>query len=266
MDKTVKMQENEMHTNTAQSEPIEYTNTPQRAFMPKITSQLSQPSTTPLPQKSIEQQMEIEYNRTPSLTNEIKKAVEQEKRLHIEFAPPLPLIYSRPTKMHIDHNNLQQQDQFEISHQPRSEQQMELDYNISTPNAIPALPSLPAPPTLPSLPAPPTLPSLPAPSTLPSLPAPPTLPSLPAPPASLSLTQIPTSLRDSSTNEECDDCENTVEYEKKLPITHETNDSKVLIPYDSKALIPYEDYITIGARPKVNMKTVFYTCKLYETK
>merc|ERR1712208_54021 len=133
---------------------------------------------------------------------------------------------------------------------------MELDYysprSITQTMALPAPPSLPAPPTLPSLPAPPTLPSLPAPPTHPPLPAPPTLPSLPAPPtpppipAPLSITQIPTSSRDSSKDEECDECANTVEYEDKLPIAYETN--------DIKALIPYNDYISMTAKPDVRKK------------
>ena len=123
-------------------------------------------------------------------------------------------------------------------------QRMELDYY--TPR------SLPAPPTLPSLPTPPIHPSLPAPPILRSLPAPPTLRSLPAPPtipAPLSITQIPTSSRDSSKNEECDECANTVEYEDKLPIAYETN--------DTKALIPYNDYISMTVKPDVRKKNVF---------
>ena len=56
-------------------------------------------------------------------------------------------------------------------------------------------------------------------------------------------------MRDSSNNEDCDECENTVEYEKKLPITYRTNDSRETIPYNA--------YISIGARPKGNMKKVF---------
>merc|ERR1712212_1458019 len=114
---------------------------------------------------------------------------------------------------------------------------------------------LPAPPTHSSLPAPPTLPSLPTPPTLPSLPAPPTHPPLPAPPtipAPPSITQIPTSSRDSSKDEECDECANTVEYEDKLPIAYETN--------GTKALIPYNDYISMTAKPDVRKKNVFYTC------
>ena len=154
---------------------------------------------------------------------------------------------------------------------------MELDYytprSITQTMTLPAPPSLPAPPTLPSLPAPPTLPSLPAPPTHPSLPAPPTHPSLHAPPthpslpappihpslpapptipAPLSITQIPTSSRDSSKDEECDECANTVEYEDKLPIAYETN--------DTKALIPYNDYISMTVKPDVRKKNVFYTC------
>merc|ERR1711947_46806 len=102
-------------------------------------------------------------------------------------------------------------------------------------------------PTLPSLPAPPPLP---APPTLPSLPAPPTLRSLPAPP---SITQIPASSRDSSKDEECDECANTVEYEDKLPIAYEANDTKPLIP-------SYNDYISMTVKPDVRKKNVFYTC------
>merc|ERR1711895_31712 len=133
--------------------------------------------------------------------------------------------------------------------------------SLPAPPTHPSLPappthlSLPAPPTLPSLPAPPTHPSLPAPPTHPSLHAPPTHPSLPAPPtipAPLSITQIPTSSRDSSKDEECDECANTVEYEDKLPIAYETN--------DTKALIPYNDYISMTVKPDVRKKNVFYTC------
>ena len=262
MDKSVQMEENPI---TAQREAIEYTNTPQRAFIPQITTQMSQPNA--LPQESLEQQMEIEYNQTPSIANEIKKAVEQEKKLHIEYAPPL--LYPKPAPMHIDYNNVQKHDQFGITHQPQGEQQMELGYNTphsithnTTPLTLPAPPALltrPAPSTIPAtslaLTAPPALLTLPAPSTLPAaslaLTAPPTLPMLPAPPAPLSLTHMSTK-KDSSNNEDCEECENTIEYEKKLPITHETN--------ASKAMIPYDDYITMGAKPKRNMKKVFYTC------
>merc|ERR1712240_65171 len=105
-------------------------------------------------------------------------------------------------------------------------QRMELDYY--TPRSITqtmTLPSLPAPPTHPSLPAPPTHLSLPAPPTHLSLPASPTHLSLPAP---LSITQKPASSSNSSKDEECDECANTVEYERKLPIAYETNDSKAL--------------------------------------
>ena len=160
-------------------------------------------------------------------------------------------------------------------------QRMELDYytprSITQTMALPApptIPSLPAPPTIPSLPAPPNLPSLTAPPIHPSLPAPPILPSLPAPrtlpsslpappilpslpapptiPAPLSITQVPTSSRDSSKDEECDECANTVEYEDKLPIAYEAN--------DTKALIPYNDYISMTGKPDVRKKNVFYTC------
>ena len=256
MNNSVQMEEN---PNTAQSEPIEYTNTPQRAFMPKITSQLNftQPSATALPQESLEQQMEIEYNQTPSIANEIKKAVEQEKKLHIEYAPPL--IYSKPTPMHID--------QFENTNQPQREHKMELGYHTPhsithTTLALPSRPSpltLPAPPNLPTLPNPPTRHALTAPPATLALPAPTATLALPAPaapltlpaPAPLSLTLMPTK-KDSSNNEDCEECENTVNYEKKLSITNETN--------DSKAMIPYGDYITMGAKPKRNMTKVFYTC------
>ena len=249
-DKSVQMEDN---SNTAQSEPVEYTNTPQRAVIPKTI--YTQPSATALPQKSFEQQMEIEYNQTPSIANAIKKAVEQEKRLHIEYAPPLPSIYVKPQ----NHNNVQQRDHFNIMHQPpQKEQQMELDYytprpithtTTTTPMTISTLDPTPLalPPTLPT----PTAPlSLAAPATFRSLPAPPTVHSLPAPRAPLSLTHAPTSVRDFSKNEECDECANTVEYEKKLPITYETN--------ASKAMVPYNDYISIGASP--GEKKVFYTC------
>ena len=247
-DKSVQMEDN---SNTAQSEPVEYTNTPQRAVIRKTTSPYTQPSATALPQKSFEQHMEIEYNQTPSIANAIKKAVEQEKRLHIEYAPPLPSIYVKPQ----NHNNVQQRDHFNIMHQPpQKEQQMELDYytprpithtTTTTPMTISTLD-----PTPPTLPTPTARLSLAAPATFRSLPAPPTVRSLPAPRATLSLTHAPTSVRDFSKNEECDECANTVEYEKKLPITYETN--------ASKAMVPYNDYISIGASP--GEKRVFYTC------
>ena len=233
MDKSVQMGND---TNAAQSEAVEYTNTPQRVA---ITTNESNTTAAPS-QISFEKPMEIEYNPTPSIANEIRKAVEQEKRLHIEYAPPLPLkpqlIVQQPSHL----NMLQPQ-------------RMELDYY--TPRSITQTMALPAPPTIPSLPAPPTIPSLPAPPNLPSLPAPPIHPSLPAPPtipAPLSITQIPTSSRDSSKDEECDECANTVEYEDKLPIAYETN--------DTKALIPYNDYISMTVKPDVRKKNVFYTC------
>ena len=233
MDKSVQMGND---TNAAQSEAVEYTNTPQRVA---ITTNESNTTAAPS-QISFEKPMEIEYNPTPSIANEIKKAVEQEKRLHIEYAPPLPLK-PQLTVQQPGHLNMLQP------------QRMELDYY--TPRSITQTMTLPAPPTHSSLPAPPTLPSLPAPPTHPSLPAPPTHPSLPAPPtipAPLSITQIPTSSRDSSKDEECDECANTVEYEDKLPIAYETN--------DTKALIPYNDYISMTAKPDVRKKNVFYTC------
>ena len=239
MDKSVQIGD------AAQSEAVEYTNTPQRVA---ITTNESNTTAAPS-QISFEKPMEIEYNPTPSIANEIKKAVEQEKRLHIEYAPPLPLK-PQLTVQQPGHLNILQP------------QRMELDYytprSITQTMTLPAPPthsSLPAPPTLPSLPAPPTLPSLPAPPTHPSLPAPPIHPSLPAPPtipAPLSITQIPTSSRDSSKDEECDECANTVEYEDKLPIAYETN--------DTKALIPYNDYISMSVKPDVRKKNVFYTC------
>ena len=239
MDTSAQMEDN---TNAAQSVAVEYTNTPQRAAIATTESSPAAPS-----QISFEKPMEIEYNQTPSIANEIKKAVEQEKRLHIEYAPPLPLK-TQLTVQQPGHLNMLQP------------QRMELDYytprSLATPPTLPSLPtppihpSLPAPPTLPSLPTPPIHPSLPAPPILRSLPAPPTLRSLPAPPtipAPLSITQIPT-----SKDEECDDCANTVEYEDKLPIAYETN--------DTKALIPYNDYISMTAKPDVRKKNVFYTC------
>ena len=241
MDKSVQMGND---TNAAQSNAVEYTNTPQKVAIATIESSAAAPS-----QISVEKPMEIEYNSILSIANEIKKAVEQEKRLHIEYAPPLPLK-PQLTVQQPDHLNMLQP------------QKMELDYytprSITQTMALPApptLPSLPAPPTLPSLPAPPTHPSLPAPPTHLSLPAPPTHSSLPAPltiPAPLSITQIPTSSRDSSKDEECDECANTVEYENKLPIAYETN--------DTKAMIPYNDYISMSAKPDVRKKNVFYTC------
>ena len=241
MDKSVQMGND---TNAAQSNAVEYTNTPQKVAIATIESSAAAPS-----QISVEKPMEIEYNSIPSIANEIKKAVEQEKRLHIEYAPPLPLK-PQLTVQQPDHLNMLQP------------QKMELDYytprSITQTMALPApptLPSLPAPPTLPSLPAPPTHPSLPAPPTHLSLPAPPTHSSLPAPltiPAPLSITQIPTSSRDSLKDEECDECANTVEYENKLPIAYETN--------DTKAMIPYNDYISMSAKPDVRKKNVFYTC------
>ena len=93
MNQSAQMEDNKMHSNTTQSEPLEYTNNPQRGVIPKTTPSYTQPSAAP-PQKSLEQQMEIEYN--PSIANEIKKAVEQDKRHYIEYAPPLPSIYSKP--------------------------------------------------------------------------------------------------------------------------------------------------------------------------
>ena len=253
MDTSAQMEDS---TNAAQSESVEYTNTPQRGVIQKITSPYI--TATALPQRSVEQQMEIEYNQTPSIANEIKKAVDQEKRLHIEYAPPLPSINS---------NSLS------LMQKPQKETQMEVVYSnpltpmtISTldptPRALPSLPapaaplslaapatfrSLPAPATFRSLPAPPTVPSLPAPPTIRSLPAPPTVPSLPAP---LSLTHVPTPVRDFSKNEECDECAKPVEYKKKLPITFETN--------ASKAMVPYNNYVSMSTTP--GEKQVFYTC------
>ena len=215
MDKSIQIGND---TNAVQSEAIEYTNTPQRAG---IESSAPAPS-----QISVEKPMEVDYNQTPSIANEIKKAVEQEKRLHIEYAPPLPLK-TQLTVQQPGHLNILQP------------QRMELDYY--TPRSITQTM------TLPSLPAPPTHLSLPAPPTHPSLPAPPTHLSLPAP---LSITQKPASSSNSSKDEECDECANTVEYERKLPIAYETNDSKAL----------YNDYISMTAKPDVRKKNVFYTC------
>ena len=218
MDKSIQIGND---TNAVQSEAIEYTNTPQRAG---IESSAPAPS-----QISVEKPMEVDYNQTPSIANEIKKAVEQEKRLHIEYAPPLPLK-TQLTVQQPGHLNILQP------------QRMELDYY--TPRSITQTM------TLPSLPAPPTHLSLPAPPTHPSLPAPPTHLSLPAP---LSITQKPASSSNSSKDEECDECANTVEYEDKLPIAYETN--------DTKALIPYKDYISMTAKPvDARKKNVFYTC------
>ena len=218
MDKSIQIGND---TNAVQSEAIEYTNTPQRAA---IESSAPAPS-----QISVEKPMEVDYNQTPSIANEIKKAVEQEKRLHIEYAPPLPLK-TQLTVQQPGHLNILQP------------QRMELDYY--TPRSITQTM------TLPSLPAPPTHLSLPAPPTHPSLPAPPTHLSLPAP---LSITQKPASSSNSSKDEECDECANTVEYEDKLPIAYETN--------DTKALIPYKDYISMTAKPvDARKKNVFYTC------
>ena len=121
-------------------------------------------------------------------------------------------------------------------------QRMELDYY--TPQSITQTMALPSSVAL----------ALPPPHTIQSLP-PPTIRALPAPttiPAPLSITQIPTSSRDSSKNDECDECTNTVEYEDKLPIAYETN--------ANKAVIPYNDYISIRATPDVRKKNVFYTC------
>ena len=280
MDKSVQIEDD---TNAPQSEAVEYTNTPQRGAIATIESNAAAAAPS---QISFEKPMEIEYNPTPSIANEIRKAVEQEKRLHIEYAPPLPLkpqlIVQQPGHL----NMLQPPQRMELDYYtPRSiTQTMALPAppihpSLPTPPTLPSLPapptlpSLPAPPILPSLPAPPTLPSLPAPRIHPSLPAPPTLPSLPAPPihpslpappilpslhapptipAPLSITQVPTSSRDSSKDEECDECANTVEYEDKLPIAYEAN--------DTKALIPYNDYISMTAKPDVRKKNVFYTC------
>ena len=191
-------------------------NTTQRAVIPKTV--YAQPMN--LPQKSVKQQMEIENNQTPSIADNIKEAVDQEKRLYIEYAPPLLLGNSDPQRLML---------------QPQKETQMELSYSnpithTSTPLTIPtstlALPSLPAPV------------------------APPFVPSLPAPPAPLSLTHIQTSRGDSSKNDECDECAKPVEYKEKLPITHEIN--------DTNALVPYNDYISMTATPE--KKNVFYTC------
>ena len=216
MDKSVQIGDD---TNAPQSEAVESTNTPQRGAIATIESNAAAAAPS---QISFEKPMEIEYNPTPSIANEIRKAVEQEKRLHIEYAPPLPLkpqlIVQQP-----GHLNMLQP------------QRMELDYY--TPRSITQTMALPAPPTHPSLPAPPILPSLPAPRTI---------------PAPLSITQVPTSSRDSSKDEECDECANTVEYEDKLPIAYEAN--------DTKALIPYNDYISMTGKPDVRKKNVFYTC------
>ena len=133
MDTSAQMEDS---TNAAQSESVEYTNTPQRGVIQKITSPFT--TATALPQRSVEQQMEIEYNQTPSIANEIKKAVDQEKRLHIEYAPPLPSINS---------NSLS------LMQKPQKETQMEVVYsNPLTPMTISTLD--PTPLALPSLPAP----------------------------------------------------------------------------------------------------------------
>ena len=260
-------------TNAVQNEAVEYTNTPQKVAIATIESGAAAAAPS---QIGFEKPMEVEYNPTPSIANEIKKAVEQEKRLHIEYAPPLPLK-PQLTVQQPGHLNILQPQRMELDYYtPRSiTQTMTLPAppthsslpappthpSLPAPPTHPSLPappthpSLPAPPIHPSLPAPPTHPSLPAPPTHPSLPAPPTHPSLPAPPtipAPLSITQIPASSRDSSKDEECDECANTVEYEDKLPIAYETN--------DTKALIPYNDYISMTAKPDVRKKNVFYTC------
>ena len=252
MDKSAQMGND---TNAVQNEAVEYTNTPQKVAIATIESGAAAAAPS---QIGFEKPMEIEYNPTPSIANEIKKAVEQEKRLHIEYAPPLPLK-PQLTVQQPGHLNMLQPQRMELDYYtPRSiTQTMALPAPLIHPSlpAPPTIPSLPAPPIHPSLPAPPTIPSLPAPPTLPSLPAPPTHPPLPAPPtipAPPSITQIPTSSRDSSKDEECDECANTVEYEDKLPIAYETN--------DTKALIPYNDYISMTAKPDVRKKNVFYTC------
>ena len=252
MDKSVQMGND---TNAVQNEAVEYTNTPQKVAIATIESGAAAAAPS---QIGFEKPMEVEYNPTPSIANEIKKAVEQEKRLHIEYAPPLPLK-PQLTVQQPGHLNMLQPQRMELDYYtPRSiTQTMALPAPLIHPSlpAPPTIPSLPAPPIHPSLPAPPTIPSLPAPPTLPSLPAPPTHPPLPAPPtipAPPSITQIPTSSRDSSKDEECDECANTVEYEDKLPIAYETN--------DTKALIPYNDYISMTAKPDVRKKNVFYTC------
>ena len=252
-------------TNAPQSQTVESTNTPQRAAIATIESNAAAAAPS---QISFEKPMEIEYNPTPSIANEIRKAVEQEKRLHIEYAPPLPLkpqpqiSFEKP--MEIEYNPtpsianeirkaVEQEKRLHIEYAPPlplkpqlivqqpshlnmlQPQRMELDHY--TPRSITQTMALPAPPTIPSLPAPPILPSLPAPPTI---------------PAPLSITQVPTSSRDSSKDEECDECANTVEYEGKLPIAYEAN--------DTKALIPYNDYISMTAKPDVRKKNVFYTC------
>ena len=74
MDKSVQMGND---TNAAQSEAVEYTNTPQKVAIATIDSSAAAAAPS---QISFEKPMEIEYNPTPSIANEIKKAVEQEKK------------------------------------------------------------------------------------------------------------------------------------------------------------------------------------------
>ena len=223
MDKSAQTNNN---SNTAQSESLGYTNTPQRAAISTTESNVAAAPS----QISFEKPMEIEYNQTPSITNEIEKAVEQEKRLHIEYAPPLTLK-PQYTVQQPGHLNMLQPQRMELDYYtPQS-----ITQTMALPSSVPL--ALPPPLTIQSLPPPPTIRALPAPTTI---------------PAPLSITQIPTSSRDSSKNDECDECTNTVEYEDKLPIAYETN--------ANKAVIPYNDYISIRATPDVRKKNVFYTC------
>ena len=89
MDKSAQMEDNKMHSNTIQSEPVEYTNTPQKGVISKTTSSYTQPSAAP-PQKSLKQQMEIEYN--PSIANEIKKLLSRIKDIILSMHLPYPLF------------------------------------------------------------------------------------------------------------------------------------------------------------------------------
>ena len=130
MDKSAQMGND---TNAVQNEAVEYTNTPQKVAIATIESGAAAAAPS---QIGFEKPMEVEYNPTPSIANEIKKAVEQEKRLHIEYAPPLPLK-PQLTVQQPGHLNMLQP------------QRMELDYY--TPRSITQTMALPAPPSLLSL-------------------------------------------------------------------------------------------------------------------
>merc|ERR1712208_143445 len=114
MDKSVQMGND---TNAVQNEAVEYTNTPQKVAIATIESDAAAAAPS---QIGFEKPMEVEYNPTPSIANEIKKAVEQEKRLHIEYAPPLPLK-PQLTVQQPGHLNILQPQRMELDYYtPRS--------------------------------------------------------------------------------------------------------------------------------------------------